>query len=112
MLSGSIPLLITQPKNRIEEFIYIDIDSVGNGNGFIDYSKRLTGKNAPSRAKRIAKNGSTIISTVRPYLKGFAFVETDDIDDCVFSTGFAVLETKSPQSLGDKVIYYFFMYMD
>ena len=85
--------------NLDKEFIYIDIDSVGKANGVIDYSKRLTGKNAPSRARRIAKNGSTIISTVRPYLKGFAFVDTDDIDDCVFSTGFAVLESKSPHSL-------------
>ncbi len=94
------------------EFIYIDIDSVGKANGAIDYSKRLTGNNAPSRARRIAKNGNTIISTVRPYLKGFAFIDTDDIDDCVFSTGFAVLESKNPQSLLNKVIFYFFMYMD
>ena len=98
--------------NLDKEFIYIDIDSVGKANGVIDYSKRLTGKNAPSRARRIAKNGNTIISTVRPYLKGFAFVDTDDIDDCVFSTGFAVLESKSPNSLLDKVVYYLFMYLD
>lgn len=95
-----------------EEFIYIDIDSVGKGNGVVAYSKRLTGRNAPSRARRIAKNGNTIISTVRPYLKGFAFVDTHDIDDCVYSTGFAVLESKNPYSLLGKVIYYFFMYMD
>ena len=50
----------------------------------IDCSQRLTGKNAPSRARRIAKNGNTIISTVRPYLKSFAFVDIDNIDDCVF----------------------------
>ncbi len=94
------------------EFTYIDIDSVGKANGMIDLSKRLTGKNAPSRARRIAKNGNTIISTVRPYLKGFAFVDIDNIDECIFSTGFAVLESKSQQSLLDKVIYYFFMYME
>ena len=98
-----------QPDN---EFIYVDIDSVGKANGIIDFSKRLTGKNAPSRARRIAKNGNTIISTVRPYLKGFAFVDTDNIDDCVFSTGFAVLESKSQKSLLNKVIFYSFMYMD
>ena len=98
-----------QPDN---DFIYVDIDSVGKANGVIDFSKRLAGKNAPSRARRTAKNGNTIISTVRPYLKGFAFVNTDNIDDCVFSTGFAVLESKSQKSLLNKVIFYFFMYMD
>ena len=86
-------------KKPNDEFIYVDIDSVGKANGIIDFSKRLIGKNAPSRARRIAKNGNTIISTVRPYLKGFAFVDTDNIDDCVFSTGFAVLESKSQKSL-------------
>ena len=98
-----------QPDN---DFIYVDIDSVGKANGVIDFSKRLAGKNAPSRARRIAKNGNTIISTVRPYLKGFAFVNTDNIDDCVFSTGFAVLESKSQKSLLNKMIFYFFVYMD
>ena len=100
---------ITKPDN---EFIYIDIDSVGKANGIIDFSKRLTGKSAPSRARRIAKNGNTIISTVRPNLKGFAFVDTDTIDDCVFSTGFAILESKNQKSLLNKVIFYSFMYMD
>lgn len=95
-----------------QEFIYINIDSVGKANGVIDFSQRLTGKSAPSRARRIAKNGNTIISTVRPHLKGFAFVDTDGIDDCVFSTGFAILESKDPESLLNKVIYCFFMYMN
>ena len=99
-------------KKPDNEFIYIDIDSVGKANGVIDFSKRLTGQNAPSRARRIAKNGNIIISTVRPYLKGFAFVDTDNIDDCVFSTGFAVLESKSEEFLLNRVIFYFFMYMD
>ena len=99
-------------KKPDDEFIYIDIDSVGKDNGVIDFSQRLTGKNAPSRARRIGKNGNTIISTVRPYLKGFAFVDTDNINDCVFSTGFAVLESKSEEFLLNKVIFYSFMYMD
>ena len=99
-------------KKSDNEFIYIDIDSVGKANGVIDFSKRLTGKNAPSRARRIAKNGNTIISTVRPYLKGFALVDTDNINDCVFSTGFAILEPKSEEFLLNKMIFYSFMYMD
>ena len=95
-----------------DEFIYIEIESVGKNNGIIDCSKRLIGRNAPNRARRIAKNGNTIISTVRPYLKGFAFIDIDNIDDCVFSTGFTILESKDQKTLLNKVIFYFFMYMD
>ena len=46
-----------QPDN---DFIYVDIDSVGKANGVIDFSKRLAGKNAPSRARRTAKNGNNL----------------------------------------------------
>src|SRR5699024_3320655 len=52
---------------------------------------------APSRARRLAEPGDTIISTVRTYLRAVATVpETDD--DLVFSTGFAVLHPRSDVS--------------
>lgn len=47
-------------------------------------------KNAPSRARRLAKFGDTIISTVRTYLKAIDFVDQRK-SSMVFSTGFAVL---------------------
>jgi type I restriction enzyme S subunit len=48
---------------------------------------------APSRAKRIAVNGDLLVSTVRPNLKGHAFVSSLD-SKVVASTGFAVLRPR------------------
>lgn len=94
-----------------KEFTYIDISNVEKGTGIINYSQVIKGKDAPSRARRIAPKGSVIISTVRPNLKGFAFVERDT-KDCVFSTGFAVLESKDENVLRNRIIFYAFMFSD
>ena len=71
----------------------------------------ITAKNAPSRARRLAKSGSTIISTVRPNLKGFSFIE-HEIENAIFSTGFAILESKDESRLLNKWIFNLFMYSD
>lgn len=92
-----------------KKFIYVDIDAIENGTGKIDFSKHVVGKMAPSRARRLAKSDSTIISTVRPNLKAFAFVEKE-IPDCIYSTGFAILESVNENILLNKWIYYNFMY--
>jgi len=92
-------------------FIYIDIDAVENGTGKYSISKTIQGKNAPSRARRIATKGSTIISTVRPNLKGFAYI-SENIENSVFSTGFAVLQSKDERVLVNPIIYYLFMYSE
>ncbi|MGM9759493.1 MAG: N-6 DNA methylase, partial [Parabacteroides sp.] len=47
-----------------KEYTYVDIDSVENQTGIIRFDKTIVGKNAPSRARRLAKDGSTLISTV------------------------------------------------
>lgn len=94
-----------------QEFIYIDIDAVENGTGKYRLDKTILGKQAPSRARRIAPKGSTIISTVRPNLKGFAYVH-EDIVNGVFSTGFAILNSKDENVLLNLLIYYLFMYSD
>lgn len=90
-----------------EMFIYVDIDSVGKGTGKIDYSNFIKGKDAPSRARRVAKSDSVIISTVRPYLKGFAYIK-EEKENCIFSTGFAVLQGKD--KLLSKYLYLLFMF--
>lgn len=72
------------------EFEYIDIGSVTYENGIISRESFLF-KNAPSRARRIAKEGDTIVSTVRTYLKAIDFVDKCK-SNYIFSTGFAVLE--------------------
>lgn len=50
----------------------------------------MTFKDAPSRARRIVKNGDVIISSVRTYLKAVALIEKSEIQQIV-STGFVVL---------------------
>jgi type I restriction enzyme S subunit len=83
-------------------FLYVDIDSVEGGTGKIRNPKRILGKEAPSRARRIIHENDVIMSTVRPYLKAFAIVPKE-YDNQICSTGFAVL------SCGDAVLPYFLL---
>jgi type I restriction enzyme, S subunit len=73
-------------------FHYIDISAAAEGRlsvprGTIEFAE------APSRARRIVRNGDVIISTVRPNLKAFAYCSLDDAPH-VASTGFAVLRAR------------------
>ena len=86
-----------------EPFVYIDIEAVENGTGKVSFNKTLNPKDAPSRARRIVKNGDVIVSTVRPNLKAFAFLENVP-KNCLASTGFAVL-SENERVLG-KYLYY------
>lgn len=71
---------------------YIDISNV-NSSGQVLESQQFRFEDAPSRARRIARHGDTIISTVRTYLRAIAFVENPP-ENLVVSTGFAVLRPK------------------
>lgn len=71
------------------EFQYIDIGSVGTG-VLIEKPQKIRFATAPSRARRIVRDGDTIISTVRTYLKAVWFAENTK-DNFICSTGFAVL---------------------
>lgn len=87
-----------------DEFIYIDISSVENGTGRIDFSNIMKGNNAPSRAKRAVKKEDILFSTVRPNLKAYGYIEREDCHCCVASTGFAVISAKN--KVLSKYIYY------
>lgn len=76
-----------------ETFTYVDIDSIEGGTGKIRNPKRILGKDAPSRARRVIHEHDVIMSTVRPYLKAFAMVPKE-YDNQMCSTGFAVLTCK------------------
>jgi len=75
------------------EIIYVDISSVDSVRGIINKEPMLF-ENAPSRARRIVRDGDTIISTVRTYLRAIAPIEKPD-DNLTVSTGFAVVRPKS-----------------
>lgn len=85
------------------DFIYLDIASVENGTGKISYNQLLKASEAPSRARRKVENNSILLSTVRPNLKAFGYVEYESPEKCVASTGFAVLDAKHDNA---KFIYY------
>lgn len=110
---GSICLInqhsINPEESPEKEFTYIDIDSVENGTGRIKTDKKIMGMNAPSRARRIAIADSVIVSTVRPYLRGFAYIDKD-LDDTIVSTGFAILQSLNRNKLMNRYVYYLFMF--
>ena len=94
-----------------EKFIYVDIASVTNGTGEISLKNELLGKEAPIRARRYALAGSTLISTVRPNLKAFAYLQ-DENPTAIYSTGFAILRSKNEHVLLNKLIYIYFMHLE
>lgn len=71
-----------------KEFDYVDIEAVKEGR--IVAPRRIIGKDAPSRARRVIREKDVIMSTVRPYLKAFTPISRK-YDGCICSTGFAVL---------------------
>lgn len=71
------------------ELAYIDIgnvDSQGSVHDIVNYRF----EDAPSRARRIARDGDVIISTVRTYLQAIAPIERPP-ENLIVSTGFAVV---------------------
>lgn len=71
------------------EIAYVDISSVDLVEG-ITAIENLTFEEAPSRARRVVRDGDTIISTVRTYLKAIAAIEEPPAN-MIVSTGFAVI---------------------
>jgi type I restriction enzyme S subunit len=73
-------------------FRYIDIASATQGRLSIP-DDETEYRNAPSRARRVLRDGDVIMSTVRPNLKAFAFCQLP-AGNFVASTGFAVLRAR------------------
>ena len=91
----------TQPTLQFE---YVDIGSVSFENG-IEKTEVVTFKNSPSRARRRAKSGDVVVSSVRTYLKAISYVDSKS-EHFVYSTGFAVISPGStlyPPYLGYSV---------
>lgn len=75
------------------EITYVDISSVDLVKGITAF-ETFTFEKAPSRARRIVRQGDTIISTVRTYLKAIAAIDTP-LENMIVSTGFAVIRPLS-----------------
>jgi restriction endonuclease S subunit len=81
-----------------EEITYIDLSSVSNEGGVSNELFRGPYSGAPGRARRIVRAQDVLVSTVRPYLKGFAVVPIH-LDGAIASTGFSVLRANTRYSL-------------
>jgi type I restriction enzyme S subunit len=80
---------LSESTDSESELAYIDIgnvDSQGRVHDIINYRF----EDAPSRARRIVRDGDVIISTVRTYLQAIAPIENPQ-NNLIVSTGFAVV---------------------
>ncbi len=88
----------TDPGMEID---YVDIGNVDPIQGITDVEK-LVFADAPSRARRIVRQGDVIISTVRTYLRAIAQIGATDAN-LIVSTGFAVIR---PWQMDDGFVAY------
>ena len=85
------------------EFDYVDIGSVSFELG-IHKTEKYTFQNAPSRARKIARLGDIIVSTVRTYLRAIDIINSEEKEKYIYSTGFAIL-SPSKNILSEFMIY-------
>lgn len=78
------------------EIEYVEISGVKSGIGIVD-TLNYRFKDAPSRARRIVRDGDVLVSTVRTYLKSIAKVDSPS-DNLIASTGFAVVRSRKIDS--------------
>jgi type I restriction enzyme, S subunit len=75
-------------RSHPDRIAYLDISSVGTKS--IEEVQDLAFDIAPSRARRVVRGGDTIVSTVRPERRSFAFIHSA-VPGMTASTGFAVV---------------------
>ena len=78
------------------EMTYVDISSVDAMAG-ITRTEAVVFEQAPSRARRIVRDGDVIVSTVRTYLRAIAAIEAPT-SNLIVSTGFAVIRPRQLDS--------------
>ena len=83
---------LTETTDPDTEITYVDIGNVDSVRG-ITGTEDLMFEDAPSRARRIVRQGDIIISTVRTYLKAIVRIESTDAN-LIVSTGFAVIRPR------------------
>ena len=84
---------LTEDTDPEFEVLYIDIGNV-DSSGCVHDVAPYRFEAAPSRARRLVKDGDVIISTVRTYLEAIAPI-TAPPENLVVSTGFAVVRPKT-----------------
>ncbi len=83
---------LSETTNPGFEMSYVDISSVHQIRGIVAVEE-ITFGDAPSRARRVVRDGDTIVSTVRTYLRAIAPVSNAP-SNMIVSTGFAVVRPR------------------
>lgn len=83
----------TNPSNTTQ-FVYVEIADVDLRYGFISSHSIVKGSNAPSRARKIIREGALLIPLTRPYRGAIAVVDSR-YNDAITTTGFSVSYPKS-----------------
>lgn len=92
-------------KKPDKTFDYIDVGSIDNINGMLSEEENLIEpKDAPSRARKIVKEGSVLYSTVRPYLLNICIMDKEFKHEPIASTAFAILQPI--EGLHNKYLYF------
>jgi restriction endonuclease S subunit len=99
-LGGVVTVNPEAAKNlaQDDEIVYVDLSSVSADSGISSDLYRGNFGEAPGRARRVIRSNDVLVSTVRPYLRGFALVP-EYLDGAIASTGFAVLRADPKSAL-------------
>jgi len=88
-----------------DTLLYLDTANITNGIIEDLVSYQIKTDEIPSRARRLAKEGDIIYSTVRPNQRHFGILENIPTN-LVVSTGFTTIRSKFPNAYPTKFIYY------
>ena len=83
---------LSDREDPYQSISYVDIGSVDSERGITEIEE-MNFEDAPSRARRLVRDGDTIVSTVRTYLRAIASIVTPP-PTMVVSTGFAVIRPR------------------
>ncbi len=83
---------LSESEDPLRPIAYVDIGSIDSTIGITEMEEMVF-EDAPSRARRLVRDGDTIVSTVRTYLRAIAPVSAPP-PEMVVSTGFAVIRPR------------------
>ena len=92
-------------KNPDQSFTYVDVSSISNKSYTIEKTQELSGKDAPSRARKLIRRDDIIFATVRPTLRRIAVVPAW-LDGQICSTGYCVIRPDAKRLLPAYAYYY------
>lgn len=90
------PDTLTEASDPTRRYRYIDLSSIKEQKADLSITP-LPFAVLPSRARRRVAFNDVLLGTVRPNLKNFAIIDSED-EDLLCSTGFAVLRSKANTS--------------